>query len=258
MKKLMYLALSFALVFSLAACGEEKPKEEAPAEETKTEAPAEDAEAPAEDAEAPAEDTEAPAEDAEAPAEDAEAPAEDAEAPAEDAAAPGEAGFEEIEIGATQVGIYNVAGVYFQPVDMYPPTLNPSKEESDMHIEADIHLTNEAAVLYGFGEDGVEDFWPPYLNVKYYVLAEDGTEVTSGAFMPMNASDGPHYGANIKKDVIPLGTYTIKFEIQPDENGYLLHTDSETGVNAQEAAKDYYKKEVVEFEWNYDGRQLQD
>ncbi|MBQ9404871.1 MAG: iron transporter, partial [Synergistaceae bacterium] len=32
---------------------------------------------------------------------------------------PGQAGFEEIPIGETQAGPYNVAAVYFQAVDMY-------------------------------------------------------------------------------------------------------------------------------------------
>ncbi len=240
----MYLALSLVLVFSLAACGDDaatKKDDGAKEPEKKQEEKQDD-----------------PAKEDESKEDESKEDESKEEEKADDTAQPGEAGFEEIEIGATQVGIYNVAGVYFQPVDMYPANLNPSKEDSDMHMEADIHLTNEAAVLYGFGEDGVEDFWPPYLNVKYFVIDKDGNTVTEGNFMPMNASDGPHYGANIKKDEIPLGTYTLRFEIQPDENGYLLHTDSETGVNAQEAAKDYYKKEVVEFPWNYDGSQLQE
>ena len=62
MKKLIALLLALLMVFSLVACG---AKEEAPAaEETKTEAPAEEKEeAPAEEEEAPAEEEEAPAEE---------------------------------------------------------------------------------------------------------------------------------------------------------------------------------------------------
>ncbi len=255
MKKLMYLALSFVLVFSLAACGEEKPADaEKPADDKATEQTADDQEAPAEDA--AAEDQEAPAEDA--AAEDAEAPAEDAAAE-EEVAAPGEAGFTELPIGETIAGPFEVAGVYFQPVDMYPANLNPSREESDMHMEADIHLTPEAAVLYGFGEpDAAEGIWPAYLNVKYVVTDLEGKEIASGAFMPMNASDGPHYGANIKKDVIPVGKYVLKFIIAPDENGYLLHTDADTGVAAHEDAKNFYTPVEVEFPWDYTGEQMQD
>ena len=45
--------------------------------------------------------------------------------------------------------------------------------------------------------------------------------------MEMNASDGCHYGANIK---LAEGTYDIKFVFHnPAENGYLIHSDAETG-----------------------------
>jgi uncharacterized protein involved in high-affinity Fe2+ transport len=47
--------------------------------------------------------------------------------------------------------------------------------------------------------------------------------------MPMSASDGPHYGANVK--IGPAGTYKVTFTIEnPETQGYLLHTDAETGV----------------------------
>ena len=167
---------------------------------------------------------------------------------------PGEAGFEEIPIGETQVGPYNVAAVYFQAVDMYPSGKNPSREDSDMHLEADIHLKPEAAVAYGFGNG--EDIWPAYLTVKYEINKIDGKTVMSGSFMPMNADDGPHYGANIAKD-LPVGPYKLKFIIEPPTD-YLLHTDPETGVPAKENAKDFFQTHTVEFDWNYTGEQLSD
>ena len=166
---------------------------------------------------------------------------------------PGEAGFEEIPIGETQVGPYNVAAVYFQAVDMYPAGKNPSREDSDMHLEADIHLKPEAAIAYGFGNG--EDIWPAYLTVKYEVNKIDGKTVMSGSFMPMNADDGPHYGANIAKG-LPVGPYKLKFIIEPPTD-YLLHTDPETGVPAKENAKEFFQTYTVEFDWNYTGEQLQ-
>ncbi len=172
-----------------------------------------------------------------------------------EAPAPGEAGFTEIEIGELQiVGQYEVAAVYFQPVDMFPADQNPKKEESDMHMEADIHLTKDAAKMYGFGDE--EGVWPAYLTVKYEVADKDGKVVTEGTFMPMNASDGPHYGANIKKDVLKVGKYKLKFTIEPP-TAYLLHTDPETGVEAQENAKEYFSVQTVEYDWDYTGEQLQ-
>ncbi len=168
---------------------------------------------------------------------------------------PGESGFVEIEIGEEQqVGPFNVAAVYFQPVDMIPAGKNPTKEESDMHLEADIHLQSDFAVKYGFGSG--DNIWPAYLTVKYEVMDKDGKMVTEGSFMPMNADDGPHYGANIKKDIMTVGQYTLKLTIEPPTD-YLLHVDDETGVPAKQEAENYFKVHTAEFDWNYTGEQLQ-
>ena len=169
---------------------------------------------------------------------------------------PGEAGFEEIPIGEEQiVGPYTVAAVYFQAVDMYPAGKNPSKEDSDMHLEADIHLQPMYAIAYGFGNG--DNIWPAYLTVKYEILTMDGkTVVMSGSFMPMNADDGPHYGANIAKG-LKVGQYKLRFIIEPPTD-YLLHTDPETGVPAKGDAKNFFQTHTVEFNWNYTAEQLQD
>ena len=167
---------------------------------------------------------------------------------------PGEAGFEEIPIGETQVGPYNVAAVYFQAVDMYPTGKGLSREESDMHLEADIHFQPMYAVAYGFGNG--ENIWPAYLTVKYQIFQMDGkTVVMEGSFMPMNADDGPHYGANIAKG-LKVGQYKLRFIIEPPTD-YLLHIDPETGVPAKEGAKEFFKTHTVEFNWNYTAEQLQ-
>ena len=66
--------------------------------------------------------------------------------------------------------------------------------------------------------------------------------------MPMNASDGPHYGANIKFED-GVGKYNVKFEISAPGNEYLLHTDPETGVTGR-----FWTEPLVvewdDFEWN--------
>lgn len=167
---------------------------------------------------------------------------------------PGESGFAEIPIGEEQqVGPYNVAAVYFQAVDMYPAGKNPSKEDSDMHLEADIHLKPEDAVKYGFGNG--DNIWPAYLTVKYEIIDKAGKTAMEGSFMPMNADDGPHYGANIAKG-LKVGAYKLRITIEPPTD-YLLHTDPETGVPAKEGASEYFKTHVAEFDWNYTGEQLQ-
>lgn len=229
-KKVMSLLLASALVVSVAACGaqtKETPKEETP----KAEAP----------------NTEEPKEEVQKEEQSLEEPVQ--------AEKPGESGFVEINIGEEkQVGPYNVAAVYFQPVDMIPAGKNPTKEESDMHLEADIHLQSEYAAQYGFGSG--ENIWPAYLTVKYEVFDKDGKAVAEGSFMPMNADDGPHYGTNVKKNLMTVGQYKLKLTIEPPTD-YLLHVDDETGVPAKDGASEYFKTQVVEYDWNYTGEQLQ-
>ena len=122
----------------------------------------------------------------------------------------------------TEVGFMNIAAVYFPPVDMAPAGKALAKEDATCHIEADITANSD---LYGFGKGG----WVPYLTINYVVKDAEGNTLADGSFMPMNAADGPHYGANIN---VPEGKgYSLSLSIiNPGENGYLLHIDPETGV----------------------------
>ncbi len=142
----------------------------------------------------------------------------------EDAAAgPGDdAGFEEIPIFEDQKAgdFLNVSAVYFQPVPMSNGNEDTSK--FNIHLEADVAAL-ENKVGFGAGD------WVPYMTVKYEITkASDGKVAAEGTFMVMSASDGPHYGANV---ALPdADTYNIKFTFgNPEDNGYLVHTDSETG-----------------------------
>ena len=141
-----------------------------------------------------------------------------------------EAGFEEFPIGDEQdVGpnsVIHIAAVYFQPVEMEPAAeAGLSVEEANIHIEADISA-NENELGYGVGD------WIPYLSIDYKVVDADGNVKAEGTFMPMAASDGPHYGANIKLDTD--GVYSLVLTIHsPAENGYLLHVDEGTGVTGR-------------------------
>ena len=158
-----------------------------------------------------------------------------------------EAGFEEFPIGEEQDvgpdGIIHIAAVYFQPVVMEPAaSAGLSVEEANIHIEADVSA-NENELGYGVGD------WIPYLSIDYKVVDAEGNVVdgAEGTFMPMAASDGPHYGANIKLSVD--GVYTLILTIHsPAENGYLLHVDAETGVTG----RFWESPIVVEFtDWEY-------
>ncbi|MDR1440104.1 MAG: iron transporter [Clostridiales bacterium] len=161
-------------------------------------------------------------------------------AAADGAAAPGDvAGFEEFPIGDDiELPPLNVAAVYFQPVDMEPVGNSLPASEADMHIEADISaLQNDLG--YGVGD------FVPNLTVNYEIASEDGATKLEGTFMPMNASDGPHYGANIKLG--NAGTYKVRFMIEsPESQDFLLHVDKETGVTGR------YWKEPLVAEWDFD------
>ncbi len=186
---------------------------------------------------------------AQAPAENAAAATEatdkEATAEADAAAAPGDAGFTEVPIGEEQESAdahINVAAVYFQAVDMLPADQMPASE-ADIHLEADISTIDD---YYGFGLGA----WVPYLTVDYDVKDTSGASVASGTFMPMNADDGPHYGDNIKMP--GEGTYTLELTIHsPAENGYLLHSDSETGVEAGKDGTGLWSDPVVlTYDWD--------
>ncbi|MDR1710691.1 MAG: iron transporter [Propionibacteriaceae bacterium] len=149
------------------------------------------------------------------------------ESPADGPAAPGEvAGFEEVQIGDDiETGPLNVVAVYFQPVDM-DPAMGLTAAEADIHIEADISALAGNDLGFGAGD------WVPNLTVDYVVTDSAGAETAKGTFMPMNASDGPHYGANIKMG--DAGVYTLKFTIKSGaDNGHLIHTDATTGVTGR-------------------------
>lgn len=211
-KKLVGIALAAMMAMSLAACGDSDSSSD-----SKSTA-----------------DTTAATTTAEAA---------DAEVKEDAAAAPGEdAGFTEIPIFEDQeAGFLNVSAVYFQAVPMSGG--NEDISDVDIHLEADISAL-ENTVGFGVGD------WVPYLTVDYKVLKEDGSEAASGTFMEMSASDGPHYGANI---ALPdMGTYTLELTIHsPEENGYLVHTDAETGPGG--TFDEYFKDGnlVVSGTWDY-------
>ena len=130
--------------------------------------------------------------------------------------------FEDMDVAVTEGSHLNVSAVYFQPVKMEPADLaGVALEDADLHIELDVSW-KENGLGYGVGD------WLPFVTVDYKGADAEGNVAAEGTFMPMNASDGPHYGANIALPV--SGTYDLTFSIHsPYESGFLLHVDDETG-----------------------------
>ncbi|MCM2129630.1 iron transporter [Larsenimonas rhizosphaerae] len=129
-----------------------------------------------------------------------------------------------------------IAAVYLQPVTMEPAG-KLAANKADVHLEADIHSLEDNPNGFAPGD------WIPYLSV-HYALSKKGSDNTiEGDFMPMVASDGPHYGANVKLD--GPGKYHLTYTItHPDMQ---RHVDKETGVGA------WYDPITVEYDFTYAG-----
>ena len=157
------------------------------------------------------------------------------------------AGFEEIQVDENhsdqEVGPLTVNAVYFQPIDMEPSGMGLKAADASFHLEADIHA-NEKGTELGYGKG---DFVPD-LTVNYEIINNANNEtVGSGTFMQMNASDGPHYGANVNLD--EAGSYKLVLKIEsPEKKGWMLHVDPETGVKGRFWTEPL---EVTFPEWNY-------
>lgn len=153
----------------------------------------------------------------------------------------------EYPIGAPQnMAGMEVAAVYLQAVDMEPEGQMRKASESDIHLEADIHALDNNP--NGFPEG----FWMPYLLVKYELTKLPSGEVIKGEMMPMVASDGPHYGDNVK--LKGPGKYKVKFTVYSPaaaENSmgqhFGRHTDRATGV------RPWFKPFEAEWEFTYAG-----
>ncbi|WP_374591898.1 iron transporter [Aquabacterium sp.] len=137
-----------------------------------------------------------------------------------------------------------VAGVYLQPVEMEPEGHMTKAAESDIHLEADIHALDTNPNGYPEGS------WIPYLLVKYELTKAGSSEAIRGDMMPMVASDGPHYGDNVK--LKGPGKYHVKFTVYPpnakeNPTHYGRHTDRATGV------RPWFKPFDVEWDFTFAG-----
>ena len=136
-----------------------------------------------------------------------------------------------------------VAAVYLQPIEMEPEGMMRKASESDIHLEADIHALANNPNGFAAGT------WMPYLVVKFELVKQGSGERISGELMPMAASDGPHYGDNVK--LKGPGKYRLKFFVAPptaNPNSHFgRHTDRATGV------RPWFKAFDVEYEFTYAG-----
>ena len=140
-----------------------------------------------------------------------------------------------------------IGAVYLQPVEMESiigHSMLPANK-ADVHLEADIHALGNNP--NGFAEGD----WVPYLLVKFEICKLGG-ECVKGDFLPMVASDGPHYGDNVK--LMGPGKYHVKFRILPpndpdnhEGHHFHRHTDRLTGV------RPWFKAFDVEWDFAFAG-----
>ena len=127
--------------------------------------------------------------------------------------------------GPVQKYDMEIVANYLVGIEMAPMRSGMPHGPDVIHLEADVHAT--ADNVHGY-PDGA---WIAYLTIDY-TLEKIGTSWrTMGALLPMIAKDGPHYADNIKMD--GPGQYRLTYRFTPPEaNGFLRHTDQETGVPA--------------------------
>ena len=149
--------------------------------------------------------------------------------------------FEEFPAGEpVKINEMEIAAVYLAPIDMEPRGIGLPAAKSDIHLEADIHAIEGNKNGFGAGE------WMPYLTISYTLVNTDTNEKQEGTFMPMVASDGPHYGQNIK--MMGVGNYKVTYHIEPPSAaGMHRHTDPNTGVSR------WWKAFDVSFDFKYTG-----
>ncbi len=160
-------------------------------------------------------------------------------------AVPGSAFAKEYPIGEPKIVVgMEVAAVYLQPIEMDPPGIMLDADKADIHLEADIHATQDNA--NGFAEGD----WIPYLVIRYRLSRVDGVGAPlEGELMPMVADDGPHYGDNVK--LLGPGKYRLELSIDPpskNEHAHFgRHVDKETGVGP------WFDSFTVDYEFTFAG-----
>jgi uncharacterized protein involved in high-affinity Fe2+ transport len=150
----------------------------------------------------------------------------------------------EYPIGKQHIeGGMEIGAVYLQPITMEPEGMMRKASDSDVHLEADIHAVKNNPTGFAEGD------WMPYLQVHYELSKVGATQSVKGDMMAMVASDGPHYGDNVK--MFGPGKYHLKLIVEPPmQMGHMAfgrHVDKETGVGP------WFKPFTIDYDFTYAG-----
>jgi uncharacterized protein involved in high-affinity Fe2+ transport len=136
-----------------------------------------------------------------------------------------------------------IGAVYLQPIEMDPPDIMAPAKDTDVHLEADIKAAKDNRNGFAQGD------WIPYLAISYELTKLDTNASKKGDFMAMVASDGPHYGDNVK--MMGPGKYRLHLTISPPSANphvhFGRHVDKETGVGP------WFEPFTVEFDFAFAG-----
>jgi periplasmic iron binding protein len=151
----------------------------------------------------------------------------------------------------------NIGTVYLQPITMAPTGMMLPRNQADIHLEIDIHAkANLKARGFAPGD------WLPNVNVNYTIqkvgdpqpLACGGMPTSADKktcrLMAMVASDGAHYGDNVKLN--GPGFYIVTFDAHTDPN-FGWHTDTDSKVLGTEFV-DWHFKQSYLFKWTGVGK----
>ncbi|MBS0349987.1 MAG: iron transporter [Proteobacteria bacterium] len=138
----------------------------------------------------------------------------------------------------------SVGAVYLQPITMSPAGMMLPRNQSDIHLEMDVHAkTNLKARGFAPGD------WLPNVDINYTIQKiGDSRPLNCGGckLMPMVASDGAHYGDNVK--LKGPGFYVVTFEAKTSPN-FGWHTDTDTKILGTEFV-DWHFKQSYLFKWS--------
>lgn len=160
-------------------------------------------------------------------------------------AATGSALAAETPIGQHQtVNGLEVGAVYLQAVEMEPAGMMRAAKDSDIHLEADIHVAKNSK-----GKSFAPGDWIPNMLVKYELQKVGSTKKISGDMMGMVASDGTHYGDNVKMD--GPGKYKLKLTVLPPSQNPHVHFGRH--VDKETKADEWFKPFELKYEFAYAG-----
>lgn len=141
----------------------------------------------------------------------------------------------------------SVGAVYLQPISMAPAGMMKPRNQSDIHLEMDIHA-KENLKARGFAPGD----WLPNAEVNYTIqkIGDPKPLISSGKLMPMVASDGAHYGDNVK--LAGPGFYIVTFDANTDPN-FGWHVDTDSKILGTEYVNWHFKQSYL-MQWSGVGK----